>query len=477
MHVVVLGLVGQLREGQVCAERHNRFDVGAVDRACRLDHVLGRQHGVRGRTLAAHVAIANDLVAVRPEHRVQPRLDARVVRLHDRDLSFDAVRLQPGDDGIRGDGDGNIAAGHLADPALQLLAPFDRAAPHRQRRYAEDEGVGLGIHDPRDRILERPVDRLELPLEIRVGGHGIVGDDHAGQVIGHARRPHVVVLGLHDGVRRRRRHPESETPGQVVAHAFIPRSFAGDACSPNPFPLVLLLAQAFERLLAQSGEGDARGQRLGIGLDVDDGGLAGSHRTLEGGGEVGGLLDRLAMAAEGAGVGGEVGVLERGAGDAARQLEQALRHLHGEAVLAGGAVPRTERAQSDHVRDHGRLQRRRVHDVPHELVVRVHRLLRRVAADVSAVFRCGCHRHDRDEPHQHAAPEPEQRRAVLPRGPRDPDCCGDAVAAVRAGRRVCQGGGRAGQSAAAQPGGRQGRRRPGHRRRSREGWRQGVVGD
>ena len=53
---------------------------------------------------------------------------------------------------------------------------------------------------------------------------------------------------------------------------------------------------------------------------MDDRGLAGGERALEGRAEVRGLLDRLAMAAEGAGVGGEVGVLQLGAVDARRIL-------------------------------------------------------------------------------------------------------------------------------------------------------------
>src|SRR5262245_58363470 len=65
-----------------------------------------------------------------------------------------------------------------------------------------------------------------------------------------------------------------------------------------------------QRLLAQLAERDARGQGLRIGLDVDDGGLAGRDRALEGLGKVGGFLDRLAVPAEGAGIGGEVGIPE-----------------------------------------------------------------------------------------------------------------------------------------------------------------------
>src|SRR5438477_3562876 len=73
-----------------------------------------------------------------------------------------------------------------------------------------------------------------------------------------------------------------------------------------------------QRLLAQLAERDPRGERLGIGLHMDDGGLAGQHRAFEGGREVGSLLDRLAVAAEGAGIGREVGVLEIGAMHARR---------------------------------------------------------------------------------------------------------------------------------------------------------------
>src|SRR4030088_1591774 len=88
---------------------------------------------------------------------------------------------------------------------------------------------------------------------------------------------------------------------------------------------LMLLSQ---RLLAQVAQGDARGERLGVGLDVDDRGLGGGERPLERRGEIFGLLDRLAMAAEGAGVGCEVGVLELGAVDACRILAL-LMHADG----------------------------------------------------------------------------------------------------------------------------------------------------
>src|SRR3990167_4415155 len=65
-----------------------------------------------------------------------------------------------------------------------------------------------------------------------------------------------------------------------------------------------------QRLLTQLGQGDARGERLGIGLHMNDRGLGRSQRALEGRLEVGGLLHRLAVAAEGAGIGREVGGLE-----------------------------------------------------------------------------------------------------------------------------------------------------------------------
>src|SRR5206468_9427599 len=75
-----------------------------------------------------------------------------------------------------------------------------------------------------------------------------------------------------------------------------------------------------QRLLAQLAERDPRGQRLGIGLHVDDGGLAGRYRALERRREVGCLLDRLAVAAESASVGGEVWILEIGSMYACRVL-------------------------------------------------------------------------------------------------------------------------------------------------------------
>src|SRR6185295_11673456 len=71
--------------------------------------------------------------------------------------------------------------------------------------------------------------------------------------------------------------------------------------SSNATPdLVLLLPQPLQRLLAQLGERDARGQRLGVGLHVDDRGLAGVEGALERRAELLRLLDRLAVAAEGA---------------------------------------------------------------------------------------------------------------------------------------------------------------------------------
>jgi hypothetical protein len=53
-----------------------------------------------------------------------------------------------------------------------------------------------------------------------------------------------------------------------------------------------------------------RRDRLGVELDLDDRGLAARPRALEGGRELGRLLHRLAMAAIGAGIGGEIRVLQ-----------------------------------------------------------------------------------------------------------------------------------------------------------------------
>ena len=50
--------------------------------------------------------------------------------------------------------------------------------------------------------------------------------------------------------------------------------------------------------------------RLGVDLEVKDGGLAGCARRLEGRREIRGALDALAMAAEGTRISGEVRVLQ-----------------------------------------------------------------------------------------------------------------------------------------------------------------------
>src|SRR5260370_21655068 len=69
---------------------------------------------------------------------------------------------------------------------------------------------------------------------------------------------------------------------------------------------------ACEGGVAQGGERRARGDRLGVEAKLDDGGGAGSERAREGGGELGGLAHRLAMGAEGARIGGEIGVAQLG---------------------------------------------------------------------------------------------------------------------------------------------------------------------
>ena len=93
------------------------------------------------------------------------------------------------------------------------------------------------------------------------------------------------------------------------------------------------------------------------------------------------------------------------AGNASRRMAQPLGALHAAPVRQVVARAERERRPPDHVRDHGRFGASRVHDVPDELVVCLHRLLRRVGAAVSAVLQ-----HRRDRPVttnllQHAAAE------------------------------------------------------------------------
>ncbi len=60
------------------------------------------------------------------------------------------------------------------------------------------------------------------------------------------------------------------------------------------------------------GQRRGRRDRLGIDLDVDDRRLAGLPRGAERSAEIGGVLDRRAEAAEGAGIGGEIGIPQLG---------------------------------------------------------------------------------------------------------------------------------------------------------------------
>src|SRR5574341_774765 len=69
------------------------------------------------------------------------------------------------------------------------------------------------------------------------------------------------------------------------------------------------------RSAAQAGERRARTDRLRIDPDLDERRLARRARALESGGELRGLLDHLAMAAESARVRREIRVLQLGAGN------------------------------------------------------------------------------------------------------------------------------------------------------------------
>src|SRR5262249_1733941 len=82
------------------------------------------------------------------------------------------------------------------------------------------------------------------------------------------------------------------------------------------------------RLLAGGSERHGGGKRLGLAFEVQDCRLARSRGGLEGGKEVGGLLPRRAIAAEGAGIVGEIGILQAGC-DHAPGIMALLVHANG----------------------------------------------------------------------------------------------------------------------------------------------------
>ena len=183
------------------------------------------------------MAEPDDLVAVRAKNAAQPRLDARIIGLHDRDFLLDAVRLQSRDDGIRRDRHRDVPTRHLAHPPLQILTPLDVSTPDRQRRDAQNERVGLGVHDTRNRSFEGEIDLLELLFEIGVRSDRIVGDHHARNVIGDTGGAHVIVFGLHHRIRRGRGDTEGQPPGQIVAHvSSLPVCENLDACRRQQRP-------------------------------------------------------------------------------------------------------------------------------------------------------------------------------------------------------------------------------------------------
>ena len=69
----------------------------------------------------------------------------------------------------------------------------------------------------------------------------------------------------------------------------------------------------FERLRADGGQGRRRRDRVGIDLDMQDRRQAGSQRAFVCGQELGRLFHRFPMAAEGARIGREIGIAQRGA--------------------------------------------------------------------------------------------------------------------------------------------------------------------
>jgi len=135
-------------------------------------------------------------------------------------LLLDAVPLQALDHGVGGERDGDVEARHRPHAALEIVAPLLIAAPDRQRRYPEDEGVGFAVHHPGDGVLERLVNALEHDVEVVVAADRGLGDHHACEVVGDAGRAHVVVLGLHHRVGRGGGDAEGQAPGQIVAHGY-----------------------------------------------------------------------------------------------------------------------------------------------------------------------------------------------------------------------------------------------------------------
>ena len=80
------------------------------------------------------------------------------------------------------------------------------------------EMVGLGGHYPLDRRLERGVNPLDQLVEIAIARDRVVWDVHAGDVVSDARRPHLIVFRLHDGVCRGGYDPEGAAPAEDVRH-------------------------------------------------------------------------------------------------------------------------------------------------------------------------------------------------------------------------------------------------------------------
>src|SRR5262249_14171835 len=142
-----------------------------------------------------------------------------------------------------------------------------------------------------DGVLDGGPEQLLLALEVVVD-EGDIDADLSGDVAdGDAAE---VALG--EEIERDRQ----DRPDASLARAPGAWASGGGRRWRRPRHLPLVRGQ---RLLADLGEAGARGDRLGVELEVEHGGLAGGQRALEGGGELLRALDALAMGAEGAGIG------------------------------------------------------------------------------------------------------------------------------------------------------------------------------
>jgi hypothetical protein len=83
----------------------------------------------------------------------------------------------------------------------------------------QDQVVGQGGHHLLHGALQRGVDAADQLVEVRVAAHRVIGDVHTRDMVGHARNPEVVVLGLDHRVGGRRDDAEGAAPTEHVAVA------------------------------------------------------------------------------------------------------------------------------------------------------------------------------------------------------------------------------------------------------------------